>query len=153
MRALGLLAMLASVTAGGATCVDLDTADDCALNPILGCGPWGRVDAGADGGPPPGCVPSTSSTPVAASCGVFVSSESGDDTNGKGTPAAPYKSIGEAIAGNASTVYACAGSTPYSEAITLSTAVTLFGALDCTTLGLQRRRTRRSSRPRAMRCR
>jgi hypothetical protein len=88
---------------------------------------------GGDGGPPPSCIPSLSTKPVAQSCGVFVSSASGDDTSGKGTPAAPYKTIGRALQKGGTTIYACAGVNAYSEAVTLETAVTLFGALDCGT--------------------
>jgi hypothetical protein len=105
---------------------------------IAGCkssaGESGSSGTGGDGGPPPACVPSANSGPVADTCGVFVSSEHGDDTNGKGTQAAPYKSIGKALT-KGSTIYVCAGTTPYSEPLSLDTAVTLFGALDCGTWG------------------
>jgi hypothetical protein len=107
-----------------------DRADDCALN-LVACGT--AAPDGGEGGPPPSCTPSLNSAPVAAACGVFVSSAGGDDTNGKGTPTAPYKTIGKALAESASTVYACVGTAPYTETLTVSKAVTLFGGLDCTT--------------------
>jgi hypothetical protein len=119
----GLIAVLSLHACGW-----FDRADDCALNPILECGPWG----GTDGGPPLGCDPSMTKSAVADACGVFVSSEHGDDTNGTGTQAAPYKTITAALA-KGTTVYVCAGTTAYSEAVTLDKAVTLFGALDCGT--------------------
>ena len=104
-----------------------DYAADC--RNIATCPP-----STGDGGPSPACVPSLNSGSVADMCGVFVSSEHGDDTNGKGTQAAPYKSITKALT-KGSTIYACAGTTPYSEALSLDTEVTLFGALDCGTWG------------------
>ncbi|APR87926.1 PE-PGRS virulence associated protein [Minicystis rosea] len=88
---------------------------------------------GSDGGPPPSCFPSKNTKPVDKSCGVFVSSGSGDDTNGKGTPSAPYRTIGKALAENKDAIYACAGATAYSEALVIEKGVTLFGALDCGT--------------------
>jgi hypothetical protein len=119
-----------------------DRAGDCALNLVpCGSGSSSSSSSGGDAGdagdageagPPPSCIPSQNSTPVDDTCGVFVSSTKGDDTTGKGTKEAPYKTIKTALA-KGSTIYACAGTAPYSEAVTLSTAVTLFGALDCAT--------------------
>ncbi len=151
MRRLSALAflglMLATTLRAASGCVDW--ANDCRLNGeccpdgTMNC--FGAKDAGPDGdsgsdggdggeaGPPPSCIPSMNSEPVAATCGVFVSSEKGDDTNGKGTPTSPYKTIGHALAKNAATIYACAGTTPYSEALSVDQKVTLFGALDCGT--------------------
>jgi hypothetical protein len=100
---------------------------------LIGTGPGG--DGGTDGGdsgPPPSCIPSLNSTPVDKSCGVFVSSESGNDATGTGTPMNPYKTITTALA-NGSTIYACAGTLPYAEALSVNKRVTLFGALDCGT--------------------
>src|ERR1700744_4779290 len=107
-----------TLAGGGVTASCQDSADDCRL--IGTCCPDGTLSCftvrdGGDISPPPECVPSTNSAPVAATCGVFVSREGGDDTSGKGTPTAPYKSIGKALAENASVIYACAGATPYSE--------------------------------------
>jgi hypothetical protein len=105
----------------------------------LGCGnaqtsqTSGSSGAGGhDSGPPPSCVPSMN--PKAAvddTCGVFVSPE-GDDQN-PGTKEKPLKSVKAALAKKDSTIYACAGATPFTEAVTLDKAVTLFGALDCAT--------------------
>jgi hypothetical protein len=88
--------------------------------------------AGQDGGVPTGCDPSKSTGPVADSCGVFVS-VSGDDGNA-GTKEKPVKTIGVAL-GKGATVYACAGAMPFSKAVTVSKAVTLFGGMDCATWG------------------
>ena len=90
MRTLCLSAAISSVALGllalhGAACFDFQ--DNCALNPILHCGPWsgslcwpGGPDGG-DGGPTPSCIPSENDAGVADTCGVFVSSSKGDDTN------------------------------------------------------------------------
>jgi hypothetical protein len=80
----------------------------------------------------PGCDPSTSAGPVADACGVFVS-PMGDDGNA-GTKEEPLKTITAAL-GKGTAVYACAGAVPFTEVVTVSKAVTLFGALDCTTWG------------------
>ena len=127
----------ASVVAG---CV-FHSADDCKVTHTcpLGVGASGGSDGGTDGsdggdgGPPSSCIPSMSTGVVSDTCGVFVSSDHGDDTTGKGTQTAPYKTIGKALTKNAATVYVCAGKAPYSEALVVDRKVTLFGALDCGT--------------------
>jgi hypothetical protein len=86
--------------------------------------------SGTDGGVQTGCDPSKSAGPVADSCGVFVSN-SGDDGNA-GTKEKPLKTITAAL-GKGTTVYACAGAMPFSEAVTVSKSVTLFGGMDCAT--------------------
>lgn len=122
--ALGAMAVLSS-------CIFVFDIDDCSQYLSPHCFDGGGTDGG-DSGPPPSCIPSLNDKPVAASCGIFVSSKSGDDTNGKGTPAAPYKTIGKAL-GKGTTIYVCAGTAPYTEAVTVDQPVTLFGALDCAT--------------------
>ncbi len=124
-----MVATIGFASAGAAIVGCFDLAGDCAF--VLNCAPG---TDGGDGGPSPLCTPSENSGPVADTCGVFVSSEHGDDTKGHGTQAAPYKSITKALT-KGSTIYACAGNTPYSEALSLKTEVTLFGALDCGTWG------------------
>lgn len=134
-------ALVLGLVTGGLVAGCYDFLDDChytltctAVGSSTGTGSTsssGGTDGG-DSGPPPSCVPSLNSMPVAATCGVFVSSESGNDTTGKGTQGAPYKTISKALA-NGSTIYACAGTMPYSEALAVDAKVTLFGALDCTT--------------------
>lgn len=84
------------------------------------------------GGTPAACVPSASKDPVADSCGVFVSSSLGADDAAadRGTQAKPFKSIGAALMkADVTRVYACAES--FTEAVTLSAAVELYGGLDC----------------------
>jgi hypothetical protein len=83
-----------------------------------------------DGGLPAGCDPSKASGAVADTCGVFVSPK-GDDKN-VGTKAKPLKTLKAALARSA-TVYACAGATPFDEAVSIDQAATLFGGLDCAT--------------------
>jgi hypothetical protein len=70
--------------------------------------------------------------PVADSCGVFVSSSLGVDGNeaDRGTKKKPFKSITAALSkAKVTRIYACAES--FSEPVTISAAVELYGALDC----------------------
>jgi hypothetical protein len=114
-------------------CGWIDSADDCALNPILRCGPFApgsSTGSSGTGGSTPGCDPASSNGPVADSCGVFVSSSKGSDTTGKGTKEVPYQSLGKALASaGGKAVYACGES--FTESVTVSTKVTLYGALVC----------------------
>jgi hypothetical protein len=117
-------------------------AEDCGLNAKMqrpdgtcvngiggsSSGSGTMSSTGGTGGSPDGCDPSKTSKPVADSCGVFVS-PAGDDTN-SGTKEKPLKSITAALTKSA-TIYACAGASPYTEAVTFDKAVTLYGALDC----------------------
>jgi hypothetical protein len=82
----------------------------------------------SDGGVPPDCDPRKTSSPIADACGVFVS-PSGSDGNA-GTKEKPLKSFKAALA-KGTTIYACAGATAYSEAVTIGKQATIFGALDC----------------------
>jgi hypothetical protein len=82
------------------------------------------------GGTPINCIPADSQDPVADSCGVFVSNATGDDVNGKGTKASPYKKLSTAL-GKGESIYACADAMPYSEALVLDKAAVIFGGLDC----------------------
>ena len=113
--------------------------DNCQLN--LDCG-QGSASAsssssattggGGTGGTPTSCIPSASADPVADSCGVFVSSSLGVDGNeaNRGTKEKPFQSIMAALnKASVTRVYACAES--FSEPVTISTAVELYGALDC----------------------
>jgi hypothetical protein len=100
---------------------------DCDLYAHAGCG---AGSSASSGGTPPGCVPNENDEPVDDTCGVFVSSSMGDDAGGEGTKEAPYQTLATALskAGN-KPVYACGE--PFKEAVTLSTGVALYGALDC----------------------
>ena len=81
------------------------------------------------GGTPTSCIPSESTGPVAESCGVFVSSSFGSDTN-EGTKAKPFKSIGAALMKvDVARSYVCGQS--FSEAVVVDSAVELYGAVDC----------------------
>ena len=84
---------------------------------------------GAGGGKPVSCVPSELKNAVASDCGVFVSSSMGDDKN-PGSQKEPFKSLQSAIAAaNGRPVYACGES--FREPVSVTTGVTLYGALDC----------------------
>jgi hypothetical protein len=87
---------------------------------------------GAGGGKPASCVPSElASGAVTSACGVFVSSSKGDDTDNDGSQGKPFKTLQNAVTkANGKPVYACAEA--FTEAVTISSAVTLYGALDCT---------------------
>ncbi|MEZ4298886.1 MAG: PGRS family protein [Polyangiaceae bacterium] len=119
-------ALLAALLSTG--CYSL--SGDCELN--YNCGEGGTGGAGGTtttGGAPPSCVPSNNSTPVADSCGVFVSSSKGEDTNA-GTKDKPFATL--AMAFNAAAgkpIYVCGEDLIESVEITGDT--TLFGALDC----------------------
>ncbi|WP_437298662.1 hypothetical protein [Sorangium sp. So ce426] len=80
-------------------------------------------------------MPSEQGWTADARCGVFVSATASD--GGKGTPEAPVKTLAEAIAlaaqiqdESARRVYACAEE--FEETLTVTSSVTVFGALDCT---------------------
>lgn len=125
MRSLAFRASLTSVVlaAGLLHAGCYDTAEDCALNPILQCGPWAP-----DAGPSASCDPSKNSVAIADSCGVFVS-PSGDDANA-GTKERPVKTIGAAL-GKRAAIYACAGTTAFNEMLTVTAGATIYGGLDC----------------------
>lgn len=67
--------------------------------------------------------------------GVFVSSQTGDDTNGDGTQAKPYETITKGITNAAGkNVYVCAGATEYSEQILLdgtTDGLRIYGGFSC----------------------
>ena len=134
MSAGAILVTAGAILSGGCwdhlTCTDLDTCP-------LGAGSGGSSTSstsgtgGEDSGPPPSCIPSQSTTPVVDACGVFASTM-GSDTNGKGTQAAPYRTLVTALSKAGSTpVYACAGTTPFSETLTFAAGATIYGGLDC----------------------
>ena len=70
--------------------------------------------------------------------GVFVSSDSGDDTNGKGTKEMPFRTITKGIAIAAAAgknVYVCVGAADYGEKISLDSTATdgirIYGGFEC----------------------
>ncbi|WP_437298660.1 hypothetical protein [Sorangium sp. So ce426] len=80
-------------------------------------------------------MPSDQGWTADARCGVFVSATVSD--GGSGTPEAPVKTLAEALAlaaqiedESARRVYACAEE--FEETLTVTSSVTVFGALDCT---------------------
>jgi hypothetical protein len=136
--ALGLVTLAALVE--GVGCYSLTSDCDlfaCASGSGTGTGGTtssssGSTGGGGTGGNPILCVPSESPDPIAESCGVFVSSSLGMDdmVADRGTKNKPFKSIGAALKKTAVTrVYACAES--FTEAVTVSMGVELYGGLDC----------------------
>ena len=98
--------------------------NDCTGN--LECGP--SSGTGGDGGVPPACIPNKNVGAVANTCGVFVST-AGNDAN-VGTKEKPLKTIKAALT-KGTAIYACAGAMPFTEAVVLDKAATIFGAVDC----------------------
>ena len=130
----GLVTLAALLQSIG--CYDLST--DCKIFACAsGSGSGGSSSSssaggGGTGGMPTNCVPSASQDPVAESCGVFVSSSLGVDdmAAGRGTRAKPFKSISAALKkADVTRVYACAET--FTEAVTISTGIELYGGLDC----------------------
>jgi hypothetical protein len=117
-----------------------NTAEQCDLINVP-CAPSGTggmtssstsSSSGGAGGTPTSCIPSESTIPVAESCGVFVSSSVGIDDQAKdrGGKAKPFKSIGAALMkAGVERVYVCSES--FSESVVVSSAVELYGAVDC----------------------
>lgn len=103
-------------------------AGDCELN-LVPCD-TSTTTGTHDGGPPASCIPSDNEKAVSDTCGVFVSSAHGSDASGKGTKEAPYATLGAALK-KGSTIYACAGATPYSEALAVPAGAVIFGGVDC----------------------
>jgi hypothetical protein len=92
-------------------------------------GTQGGSGNGGDGGGVPGCDPTAGSKAVASSCGVFVSSSKGEDTN-PGSQTAPVKTIARALAlAKGKPVYACGEA--FDQAVTIASGAIIFGALDC----------------------
>jgi hypothetical protein len=105
-----------------------DYQDDCVYT--LQCAQTASSGGtgGGDGGLPPSCDPTQSTAAVADSCGLFVSPD-GDDNN-PGSKTKPLKTLGAAVT-QGGPIYACTGTSPYTEVITVNKPVTIFGALDC----------------------
>lgn len=84
-----------------------------------------------DGGPPPGCIPSENPmVAVAPTCGIFVS-PAGSDAS-LGTQEDPVLTLGHALSiAKGKPVYACAGGTPFKEALTVPAGSVLYGGLNC----------------------
>ncbi len=134
------LALLAGLTAQG--CGWLDTADDCALDPILHCGPFaggtGVHDGGTDGadddggtdgadGSAPDCSGDPTQDPAIVSdeCGVFVSANAADGGDGK--EATPFQTFAEAAAVKPSRIFACAGMYTESAQVSFTGGVDVYG--------------------------
>lgn len=109
-------------------------ADDTGCADILACQEGGG-GAGGQPPPPPDCIPGEGlGWEASETCGVFVRID-GDDENA-GTPDAPVKSLGKAIAlatartdPKTKNVYVCAEA--FTEKVEIQADVTLFGGLEC----------------------
>lgn len=110
--------------------------DDCLK--AYNCPPSGVAttssSSGGEGGgvPQPECIPSQATGSVADSCGVFVSSSTGVDSNSGTSKATPVATLAHAIdlAEQAKKpVYACAED--FNEAIVVPAGLEIFGGLDC----------------------
>jgi hypothetical protein len=101
------------------------------------CNPEPNAEAGADaadGVAPPGCdlaaEPKNAPACVVDALGVFVDPTNGSDTN-SGTKSGPFKTIATALSRRAGKprLYLCEGT--YTERVTLSDAVSIFGGFAC----------------------
>src|SRR5262249_2399758 len=89
-------------------------------------------DGGDGGGTPTHCIPSMNTSPVADTCGVFVSSSKGSDASGTGTKAAPYQTLAHALGvARGQPIYACGEIFMVTASVAFSAKVDLYGALDC----------------------
>ena len=125
----GMCAAMISTGCFHSTCDDTAT---CRPGAGGGSSSSSSASSGGTGGTPSSCIPSESKNPVGESCGVFVSSSLGVDDQAKdrGGKAKPFKSIGAALMkADVERVYVCGES--FSEAVVVSSAVELYGAVDC----------------------
>jgi hypothetical protein len=86
---------------------------------------------GHDGGNKPDCSGDPSDKNTIDECGVFAQADAAP--GGNGSKAAPFSTLTDAITAAESTgrrVYACA-SKPFSEAVTISAGIEVFGGFDC----------------------
>ncbi|MFO0587430.1 MAG: PGRS family protein [Polyangiaceae bacterium] len=106
-------------------------------NLLLGADHWYVSDgSGGSGGSTttsstidPGCIASSLSEPAADSCGLFVSSSKGSDTN-PGTKDAPLKSIAKALgSATGKPIYLCGEA--FDEAVEVKAGALVYGGLDC----------------------
>lgn len=126
LGAAAALALLLSTTG----CYTLGSDCDLNFNCTGGSGGSGASGGtGGVGGAPPGCVPSNNSSPIDESCGVFVSSSKGEDTNA-GTKDKPFATLAVAFsAANGKPVYLC-GET-FLENVEINASALIYGGLDC----------------------
>jgi hypothetical protein len=97
-------------------------------------GGTGGHDGGTDGtgGGNPDCSGDPSTTNVVDDCGVFAQADA--QPGGNGTQAMPFVTLADAITEAQTTgkrVYACT-SAPFTEAVTISAGIEVYGGLDCT---------------------
>ncbi|HEY4121199.1 MAG TPA: hypothetical protein VGM56_25215, partial [Byssovorax sp.] len=118
--------------ASGETTAPIDTTSSVSMSSSAGAGGntgEGGAGAGSSSATMTNCDPTAGA--VDGSCGIFVSSSMGHDTD-DGSKTNPVKTLAHAIdlaATNGSRVYACGEE--FDEAITLPAGTSLYGALDC----------------------
>ncbi|MES1182327.1 MAG: hypothetical protein ABUL60_00860 [Myxococcales bacterium] len=97
----------------------------------------GGGDGGAGGSACTGDVSDDAACWTTNDLGVFVSSDTGDDTTGNGTKEMPFKTITKGIASaSGKNVYVCVGAADYSEKISLDLAsdgIQIYGGFECAT--------------------
>jgi len=76
------------------------------------------------------CLPENVMGGIAAECGIFVDADASD---GDGTQASPYSTIGEAVAASSGEpIYVCASGAGHAEAVVIDASMDLFGGFSCT---------------------
>ncbi len=135
-RAFGIGFVLLGFAATG-TMGCFNVASDCYLfvdcNGAAGGGGGGTGGTGGTTTNPPDCIPSNISSPVDDTCGVFVSSSMGKDSNAgisKGAAVATLEKAMEIATAKGKPIYACAET--FTEALALKDDATFYGGLDCT---------------------
>jgi hypothetical protein len=134
------LALLAGLAAHG--CGWLDTADDCALDPILHCGPFaagtgsststGTSSSTGTGGSMPDCTGDPTKDPaiVRDDCGVFVSASAAPGGDGK--KATPFQTFADAASAGMQRVFACAEAYTETKGVSFTGGVEVYGGFtDC----------------------
>ncbi len=135
IAALGSMLVAAATSGLGCGSLPADCPDRYRCpDPTTGTGgsTTGTGGMGGGGGPPASCIPSENDEAVAASCGVFVSASQGADMPAQGTMDKPWKTLAAGIKAAVAAkkpLYACAE--PFTEALTITAAVTIYGGLDC----------------------
>jgi hypothetical protein len=89
----------------------------------------GSGAGGSDAGVVPSCDPTSPSFKLSDACGVFVRADAGD--TGDGSMEKPYRTFAEALTSEKSTLYLCAGATPFNEALVLDKKVVIYGGFAC----------------------
>jgi hypothetical protein len=146
-----LVLWIAAISPGALALGCWDRADDCALNAVP-CGTASSTGSGGDAGPDrdagpggdagpdgdagtggkPGCAGNPSAQNITDDCGVFARADA--PPGGDGSMAKPFTTLAAAVneaATSGKRVYACT-SAPFTESVTLSAGLEVYGGFDCT---------------------